>query len=119
MTPEVRPTVFDKHHALKRLGGLEDVLQDVMKLMLSEGPKVHAEIATSFVRRDSDGLKRSAHTLKGSVSLVGASDMVRRLRWVEECAVKGRFEAAAQEFGEIDRQFAELQQLLNAELQAV
>lgn len=111
-------TVFDKQHALTRLGGLEDVLRDVMELMTIESPRIHAEIAASCQRRDPVGLKRSAHTLKGSLSLVGASDLVQRLKRVEDCAVAGEFDSAATEFEEIDRQFAELQRLLTAELQA-
>lgn len=119
MTTQPRPIVFDKQHALARLGGLDDVLQDVMELMVTESTKVHAEIAASFGRRDSVGLKRSAHTLKGSVSLVGANDLVGRLKRVEDFAGRGDLEKAALEFEEIDRQFFELQELLAAELQAV
>lgn len=117
MSVLVQSTVFNKAHALARLGGLEDVLRDVMDLMTTESPKVHAEIGAAFARRDSVSLKRSAHTLKGSVSLVGAMDLVRRLKRVEDSAATGEFETAAEEFGEIDRQFAELQQCLVAELQ--
>ncbi|MBS0206012.1 MAG: Hpt domain-containing protein [Planctomycetes bacterium] len=118
MTTETRPVVFNKQHALARLGGLDDVLQDVMKLMRTESPKVHAEISAAFNRRDSVGLQRSAHTLKGSVSLVGATDLVGRLRRVEDCASKGELDLAALEFDEIDRQFSELQELLAVELQS-
>ena len=117
MTTPAQPTIFDKQQALARLGGLEDVLLDVMHLMTTESPKVYAEIGAAFTRRDPVGLKRSAHTLKGSVSLVGASDLVRRLNRVEACASTGAFDDAAEEFSEIDRQFAELQRLLAAELQ--
>ena len=112
------PTLFDKQHALSRLGGLEDVLRDVMELMTTESPRIHAEIAASYQRRDSIGLKRSAHTLKGSLSLVGANDLVQRLKRVEDCAAAGELESAANEFDEIDRQFAELQRLLAIELQS-
>ena len=118
MTTPSRPTVFDRTHALARLGGLDDVLHDVMELMTTESPKVHAEIAASFNRRDLVGLHRAAHTLKGSVSLVGAVDLVRRLGHVEDCAANGEFATASGEFDEINRQFAELQQLLAVELQS-
>lgn len=118
MTAELRPTVFDKQLALSRMGGLDDVLLDVMHLMITESPKIHAEIGASCARRDPIGLKRSAHTLKGSVSLVGAGDLVQRLQRVENCAAVGHFEGAADEFAEIDRQFAELQLVLSRELQA-
>jgi HPt (histidine-containing phosphotransfer) domain-containing protein len=96
---------------------MDDVLLDVMNLMITESPKVHAQIGASFARRDPDGLKRAAHTLKGSASLVGAEDLLRRLKHVEDCAANRDFETAAGEFDEIDRQFAELQQLLAEELQ--
>lgn len=119
MSPNDQPIVFDRYHALTRLGGLENVLRDVMSLMVTESPKVLAELVASFSRRDAVGLKRSAHTLRGSVSLVGAGDMVRRLRRVEDCAANGEFESAAEQFDEIDRQFAKLQQVLAAELQTV
>ncbi len=116
MSVSADPVVFDKQHALARMGGLEDVLRDVMELMLTESPKVHAQIGAAFDRRDPVGLKLSAHTLKGSVSLVGATDLVRRLKHVEDCAASGQVDLAAEQFAEIDRQFAELQRLLAVEL---
>jgi len=112
------PTVFDKQHALARVGGLKDVLKDVMELMVTENPRVQSEMAAAHLRRDPTGMKRAAHTLKGSVSLVGATDLVRRLRRVEDCAATGDFDAAAQEFDEIDRQFHQLQHDLAQALQA-
>jgi len=117
MVSQERPTVFDRQHLLARLGGLEDLALDVMHLMVTESPSIHAEINASFHRGDPVGLKRSAHTLKGSISLVGATDLVKRLKRVEDCAGAGQMEAAAREFDEIDRQFAELQQWLTTELQ--
>jgi len=118
MTEAATPIVFDKKHALNRLGGLEDVLRDVMELMTTESRRVHAEIGDSYRRGDSISLKRSAHTLKGSMGLVGAKDLVQRLKRVEDAAATGDFRIAVVEFDEIDRQFAELQRLLALELEA-
>ena len=116
MTEHSPPAVFNKQHALARVGGLEDVLRDVMILMTTESPKVHAEISASFHRGDLVSLKRSAHTLKGSASLVGATDLVQRLRRIEDSASLGEIVDLPAEFIEIDRQFAELQQILAMEL---
>ncbi|TXI82008.1 MAG: Hpt domain-containing protein, partial [Cupriavidus sp.] len=115
MTDATPPVVFNKQHALARLGGLEDVLRDVMALMTTESPKIHAEIGASFQRGDLVTLKRSAHTLKGSVSLVGAMDLVQRLRRVEDAATAGEIAHLPDEFVEIDRQFEQLQQILAQE----
>jgi len=86
--------------------------------MVTENPRVHAEIAAAHLRRDPVGMKRSAHMLQGAVSLVGATDLVRRLRRVEDCAATSDFDAAAQEFDEIDRQFHRLQHELACALEA-
>lgn len=116
MTELSHPVVFNKQHALARVGGLEDVLRDVMTLMTTESPKVHAEIKDSLRRGDLVSLNRSAHTLKGSASLVGATDLVRRLRRIEDSASLGEIDGVSAELLEIDRQFAELQQILAMEL---
>jgi len=116
MTISVSPVIFDRQHALARMGGLEDLLRDVMELMLTESSKVHAQIVAAFNRRDLPALQLSAHTLKGSVSLVGASDLVSRLKHVEDCAASGQADVTAEDLAEIDRQFTELQRLMAAEL---
>jgi HPt (histidine-containing phosphotransfer) domain-containing protein len=118
VTPiDKKNAVFDKNVALARVGGLQDVLQDVLRLMVTESPKVHAEIGAALMRRDPVGLRRSAHTLMGSVSLLGATDLVDRLRRVERFAAAEEFGSAAEEIDEIDRGFSELQRLLIEELQ--
>ncbi len=115
---EVRPVVFNRQQALARLGGLEELLRDVLQVMSVESPKLHAQINTAFADRDSIGLKRAAHTLMGSASIVGASDLVTRLRQVEAWAVASNFEAIADELPEIDRQFHALICCLDDELMA-
>lgn len=111
------PIVFDRVHALARLGGMEDVLHDVMELMTTESPQVHAALKSSLDRGDATELKRAAHTLKGSVSIVGAADLARLLKRVEQSAAACDLAAASEDFVEIDRQFAELQSQLRIELQ--
>lgn len=115
---EVRPVVFDRKQALARLGGLEDLLLEVLHVMQAESPVFHAQIATAFARRDAIELKRAAHTLRGSVSLMGANDLASRLRRVEDLAAANDFGAVADELPEINRQYNALQRCLDDELQA-
>lgn len=115
---EVRPVVFNRKQVLARLGGLEDLLRDVLKVMRAESPKVRARIGHAFACRDATELKRAAHTLMGSASLAGARDLTARLRRVEELAVASNFDAIADELPEIDRQFNALQCCLDNELMA-
>jgi hypothetical protein len=87
-----------------------------MELMTTESMKIYAEIYSALHRRDDVLLKRSAHTLRGSVSIFGAGDLVKRLKQVEDFASSCDFGGAAGELREISRQFTELQSLLSAEL---
>ena len=115
---EVRPVVFDRQQTLAHLGGLEDLLIEVLQVMQVESPKIHAQIGRAFARREAIELKRAAHTLRGSASIVGASDLAVRLRRVEKLAAASNFDAVADELPEINRQFNALQRSLSDELLA-
>ncbi len=114
----VCPVVFNRQQVLARLGGLEELLIDVLQVMRAESPKVRARIDAAFARRDAVELKRAAHTLMGSASLAGASDLAARLRRVEAWAIAENFKAVAAELPEIDRQFHALKCCLDGELMA-
>ena len=111
-----RPIVFDRKHALTRLGGLDSLLLEVIQVMQVETPKLHAQIGATFARREAVELRRAAHTLKGTASIVGAGDLCARLGRIEELAGANNFDQVAEELPEIDRQFNELQRCLNDEL---
>ncbi len=115
-TAVVRPVVFNRELALGRLGGLPDLLVDVMRLIQIESPKVHAQIHRTLAERNAVELKRAAHTLKGTASIVGASDLVKRLALVEQLAADVEFEGVVRELPEIDRQFSDLQACVATEL---
>ncbi len=116
---EALPVVFNRGEALTRLGGMEELLLDVLQLMHRESPKVRARISSAFATREATELKRAVHTLKGSVSIVGAADLAKRLMRVEQLAGVGDFESVAIEIPEIDRQLDKLQNRLTTELSKV
>ena len=116
-TAVVRPVVFNRELALERMGGLPDLLVDVMRLIQVESPKVHAQLHLSLAQCDSVELKRAAHMLKGTVSIVGAVDLAERLARVEQLAVMPAFKRVTCELPEIDRQFQDLLSAVAAELQ--
>ncbi len=116
-TAVVRPIVFNREQALERLGGLQELLVDVMRLIQEESPKVHSEIHRSLAKRDAVELQRAAHTLKGTASIVGATDLVKRLAHVEKLAAAFDFPRVAHELPEIRRQLDDLQACIASELQ--
>ena len=69
------PAAIDWNIAQVRLGGLE-ILREMSNLVKLQAPKLLADIRSALELRDARLLRRSAHTLKGSVSYFGAERLV-------------------------------------------
>lgn len=63
---------LDTAIALERLGGDEELLQEVAALFLEEYPSLMDEIRTALDSKNADKVERSAHSLKGSVANFGS-----------------------------------------------
>jgi HPt (histidine-containing phosphotransfer) domain-containing protein len=64
--------VFDRDSALSRVGGDVDLLREIGMLFLQEYPQGVRDLRTAVIDRDSKGIERRAHSLKGSVGTFGA-----------------------------------------------
>jgi two-component system sensor histidine kinase/response regulator len=64
--------VLDWGKALERVDGDEETLQELARMLLSEGPALLERIGHAIARGDGTELRRSAHTLKGSAGIFGA-----------------------------------------------
>ena len=62
---------FDRHVALLRVGGDEELLKEIAEIFLEDYPKVLAEIQAALACGDARRLEQSAHTLKGSAGNFG------------------------------------------------
>ena len=69
---------LDKAVALDRLGGDEELLQEVAELFLEEYPPLMTQIRSAIDNGNSQELERSAHSLKGSVANFGSDIDYRR-----------------------------------------
>ncbi len=63
---------LDKAIALERLGGDEELLQEVAVLFLEEYPTLMGEIRAALDANNPNQVERAAHSLKGSVSNFGS-----------------------------------------------
>ena len=63
---------LDRALALERLGGDEELLQEVAKLFLDEYPGLMSDIRQAIETSNSNQLERAAHSLKGSVANFGS-----------------------------------------------
>jgi HPt (histidine-containing phosphotransfer) domain-containing protein len=58
--------------ALKAVGGDEDILRELAEVFLATSPRWLEELRASVGRRDTAGVRRMAHTMKGSLGQLGA-----------------------------------------------
>lgn len=64
--------VYNRELALDRVGGDEELLDEIVGLYLDEYPALLTEIQKAVQIGDAPSLYRSAHTLKGSLGTLGA-----------------------------------------------
>jgi two-component system sensor histidine kinase/response regulator len=86
--------IFDHGATLRRLGGNERLLFDVVRSFQSEAREILREIRETLDRRDAEQLRSGAHKLKGALASIGgeaARDVAARL---ESLAGSGDLEPA-------------------------
>jgi CheY-like chemotaxis protein len=72
MTGFQKQPVLDWKLALSRVDGDENLLMDLARLFCDECERMIASVREASERKDSTGLERAAHSLKGSVAAFGA-----------------------------------------------
>ncbi len=87
------PEPFDRARMLARLGGDEQLLDDVVRLFLDDCPVHLAAIKAAVADRALDPLVRAAHTLKGAAGNLGAAALVNAAATLERIAKEARVEA--------------------------
>jgi CheY-like chemotaxis protein len=80
---------FDREEALKRVGGSEEILVELVDLFRAECPNQLKEIREQHDAGDLPGLARAAHTLKGSVSIFAADPAFEAALRIERMAREG------------------------------
>jgi signal transduction histidine kinase/DNA-binding NarL/FixJ family response regulator len=85
---------FSVENLLKRVGGNPKVLRDVAKIFLADTPKRRAAIRKAIAAQDGEALARAAHALRGSVAMLGASEIAEDARTIEAMGRNGRIAEA-------------------------
>jgi two-component system sensor histidine kinase/response regulator len=76
--------VWNKAEALDRVGGDEELLQDLFKIFLEEFPKVIQKLQQAVADENPDEMMRAAHAIKGEVSYLSAQHAVDLARALED-----------------------------------
>jgi PAS domain S-box-containing protein len=85
---------FSMERALESVGGDDDLLRQVTALYLEEIPQYVDTVKQALALKDTDAMRRAAHTLKGSAGNFGATQTRKLAARIEHLCRDGEFQRA-------------------------
>ena len=99
---------WDRAAALDRLGGDESLLNELIEVFFNDYPVLAARLTEALARGDIASLRESAHTLKGSLGVLGLEETAGLAQAIESAS---QVEDATTAVSLIDRFMAEIETL--------
>ena len=85
---------LDEALALSRVGGDFELLREVVGLFLDDYPRAIEKIRGAVAANDASGVEHNAHSLKGSVSTFGATEVFESALALEKQGRSGNLSGA-------------------------
>jgi two-component system sensor histidine kinase/response regulator len=82
------------------------VLQEIYDAFMSSAVEYLAAIRDGAARNDAEGLRKSAHALKGASATIGAQRLAELCRQLEALGVAGQVDGAGQRLEQLEQEFA-------------
>ena len=93
---------------MDRVGGDEDLRDDVIRLFLTDCPKRLAAIKIAVDRRDADLIRTTAHELKGAAGNLAATGLFEAAAILERIGEESRMSAAEPAWRRLSSEAAEV-----------
>jgi two-component system, sensor histidine kinase and response regulator len=103
-----QPLCWDKAGALNRIGGDEELLQELCQIFLEESPKLLRQLQQAVAEGNSDGVMRAAHSLKGESGYLGADETSQAARQLEEMGRNKDLSGASATVASLEREITNL-----------
>jgi CheY-like chemotaxis protein len=102
--------------ALRNLRGLggDEFLGEVIDAFLADAPALIATLRSSLDARQTEELRRAAHTLKSNGATLGAEQFADLCRTLEQRAKEGELDGAAELVERIEEEYRPLEKALSA-----
>ena len=108
--PPVTPAAsWKRAEALDRIGGDEELLQDLCHIFLEESPKLLQKLQQAVAAGDTDGVMRAAHSLKGEAGYFGADGTSHAARQLEDMGRDKNLSGAGDALAALERDLVILQ----------
>jgi HPt (histidine-containing phosphotransfer) domain-containing protein len=110
---ETTECAIDRTVLLGNLDGDQELLRQLVQTFTADSPKQMTNMRTAIERRDAEGLRLAAHSLKGSVGnfvAMGAFELAQKL---ENAGRQGDFVMAAGLFNELEAELTRVNEELH------
>lgn len=87
---------FDYEEAMAQVGGSDELLAELIEVFRGEYPPLLDAIEQAIARQQADALMEAAHTLKGSVKVLGAGPAADAALRLEQMGRDGELSGANQ-----------------------
>jgi signal transduction histidine kinase/CheY-like chemotaxis protein len=105
--------ILDLQAATNKIPGGSDAVKEMAQLFLDELPKRLAEIHRGLSERDTKGLQRAAHTLKGNASIFAATQVVLAAERLETMGQENNLDDAEQALQELENAARRLREAIS------
>jgi CheY-like chemotaxis protein len=105
---EPEEAFFDQATALARLNNDPDLLQELAKTFLNDAPRMLQDAYEAVAAADAPKLRRSAHCLKGAVSIFAEGDAYQAALALETLGRSANLAHAAKTLGILERELQRL-----------
>ena len=99
--------------------GAEEVLAQVIDAYLEDAPKLLQAIADAIAQKDAHTLHRSAHTLKSSSTMLGATHLGNLCKELEAIGRAGTIQEREPKLSQIEAEYERVKAALQIKRQAV
>jgi HPt (histidine-containing phosphotransfer) domain-containing protein len=107
--PEAEIAKVDlRAHLSQMTGGNEKLARSLVKTFLADAPKTLAEIRKAIAQKNAKNLGSSAHLLKGSIAIFGATKAVVAAQSLQNMGRSGHIRKAAAELRALESEFKSL-----------
>jgi two-component system sensor histidine kinase BarA len=96
------PVAFNRHTALQRIGGDEQLLHDLALFYLEDAPALMAQLQDAMQQADAEGVTHAAHTLKSLSANLDAHQAAALASIVERIGRSGNLASAPDLLTELD-----------------
>jgi two-component system sensor histidine kinase/response regulator len=110
--PIPQPVLWGRQEALERLGGDENLLQDLCHIFLEESPKLLQKLRQALANGEPGEVMRTAHSLKGELLYLGVPEASQAARQLEDMGHEKDLARAGEVLARLEREVAGLHSTL-------